>query len=88
MLIKLRRQQAELNSLREHTLSQLMALGIEGPNPKVSTERMDVAHVWVCARARMRSLVQALLLRAKRCIPADACVFRRLAVHPNEIEFG
>ncbi|XP_051911738.1 pleckstrin homology domain-containing family A member 5-like isoform X4 [Hippocampus zosterae] len=34
MLIKLRRQQAELNSLREHTLSQLMALGIEGPNPK------------------------------------------------------
>ncbi|XP_061523988.1 pleckstrin homology domain-containing family A member 5-like isoform X4 [Phycodurus eques] len=34
MLIKLRRQQAELNSLREHTVSQLMALGIEGPNPK------------------------------------------------------
>ncbi|CAJ1055740.1 pleckstrin homology domain-containing family A member 5-like isoform X2 [Xyrichtys novacula] len=34
MLIKLRRQQAELNSLREHTVSQLMALGLEGPNPK------------------------------------------------------
>ncbi|XP_077565992.1 pleckstrin homology domain-containing family A member 5-like isoform X1 [Stigmatopora nigra] len=38
MLIKLRRQQAELNSLREHTLSQLMALGIEGPNPKVPSD--------------------------------------------------
>ncbi|XP_061662355.1 pleckstrin homology domain-containing family A member 5-like isoform X3 [Syngnathoides biaculeatus] len=34
MLIKLRRQQAELNSLREHTISQLVALGVEGPNPK------------------------------------------------------
>ncbi|XP_074554694.1 pleckstrin homology domain-containing family A member 5-like isoform X2 [Halichoeres trimaculatus] len=34
MLIKLRRQQAELNSLREHTVSQLMALGLEGPNAK------------------------------------------------------
>lgn len=37
LLIKLRRQQAELNSLREHTVAQLMALGMEGPNPKVST---------------------------------------------------
>ncbi|XP_038595214.1 pleckstrin homology domain-containing family A member 5-like [Micropterus salmoides] len=34
LLIKLRRQQAELNSLREHTVAQLMALGIEGPNAK------------------------------------------------------
>ncbi|XP_041636173.1 pleckstrin homology domain-containing family A member 5-like isoform X5 [Cheilinus undulatus] len=34
MLIKLRRQQAELNSLREHTVAQLMALGLEGPNAK------------------------------------------------------
>lgn len=38
MLIKLRRQQAELNSLREHTVAQLMALGMEGPNPKVSNQ--------------------------------------------------
>lgn len=36
MLIKLRRQQAELNSLREHTVAQLMALSLEGPNAKVS----------------------------------------------------
>eukprot|EP00064_Thunnus_orientalis_P010679 superscaffoldBa00001472_g10705 len=35
LLIKLRRQQAELNSLREHTVAQLMALGMEGPNPKM-----------------------------------------------------
>ncbi|XP_023278782.1 pleckstrin homology domain-containing family A member 5-like isoform X4 [Seriola lalandi dorsalis] len=34
LLIKLRRQQAELNSLREHTVAQLMALGMEGPNAK------------------------------------------------------
>ncbi|XP_078797796.1 pleckstrin homology domain-containing family A member 5 isoform X12 [Oryzias latipes] len=34
LLIKLRRQQAELNSLREHTVAQLVALGMEGPNAK------------------------------------------------------
>ncbi|XP_055088008.1 pleckstrin homology domain-containing family A member 5-like isoform X5 [Periophthalmus magnuspinnatus] len=34
LLIKLRRQQAELSSLREHTLAQLRALGSEGPNAK------------------------------------------------------
>ncbi|XP_071395911.1 pleckstrin homology domain-containing family A member 5 isoform X3 [Centroberyx affinis] len=34
LLIKLRRQQAELNSLREHTVAQLMTLGMEGPNAK------------------------------------------------------
>uniref|UniRef100_A0AAQ5YJZ4 PH domain-containing protein n=1 Tax=Amphiprion ocellaris TaxID=80972 RepID=A0AAQ5YJZ4_AMPOC len=38
LLIKLRRQQAELNSLREHTVAQLMALGLEGPNAKISTD--------------------------------------------------
>ncbi|XP_056878747.1 pleckstrin homology domain-containing family A member 5 isoform X16 [Takifugu flavidus] len=38
MLIKLRRQQAELNSLREHTVAQLMALSLEGPNAKTGTE--------------------------------------------------
>ncbi|XP_039870975.1 pleckstrin homology domain-containing family A member 5-like isoform X1 [Simochromis diagramma] len=34
LLIKLRRQQAELNSLREHTVAQLMAVGMEGHNAK------------------------------------------------------
>ncbi|XP_029101777.1 LOW QUALITY PROTEIN: pleckstrin homology domain-containing family A member 5-like [Scleropages formosus] len=34
LLIKLRRQQAELSSLREHTLAQLMQLGLDGANPK------------------------------------------------------
>ncbi|XP_034077717.1 LOW QUALITY PROTEIN: pleckstrin homology domain-containing family A member 5-like, partial [Gymnodraco acuticeps] len=38
LLIKLRRQQAEISSLREHTVSQLMALGLEGPNAKVSPD--------------------------------------------------
>lgn len=36
LLIKLRRQQAELNSLREHTLAQLMQLNLDASNPKVS----------------------------------------------------
>lgn len=42
MLIQLRRQQAELSSLREHTVAQLMALGVEGPNAKVSGSILSV----------------------------------------------
>uniref|UniRef100_A0AAQ6AJR8 PH domain-containing protein n=1 Tax=Amphiprion ocellaris TaxID=80972 RepID=A0AAQ6AJR8_AMPOC len=34
LLIKLRRQQAELNSIREHTVAQLMQLNTDGDNPK------------------------------------------------------
>ncbi|XP_053544454.1 pleckstrin homology domain-containing family A member 5 isoform X18 [Ictalurus punctatus] len=34
LLIKLRRQQAELNSIREQTLAQLMQLNIDAANPK------------------------------------------------------
>ncbi|XP_062318505.1 pleckstrin homology domain-containing family A member 5-like isoform X4 [Osmerus eperlanus] len=34
LLIKLRRQQAELNSVREHTVAQLMQLNLHGDNPK------------------------------------------------------
>ncbi|XP_058511762.1 pleckstrin homology domain-containing family A member 5 isoform X2 [Ochotona princeps] len=34
LLIKLRRQQAELSSVREHTLAQLMQLKLEAPGPK------------------------------------------------------
>uniref|UniRef100_A0A8D0CSM0 Pleckstrin homology domain containing A5 n=1 Tax=Sander lucioperca TaxID=283035 RepID=A0A8D0CSM0_SANLU len=34
LLIKLRRQQAELNSIREHTVAQLMQLKMDGDNPK------------------------------------------------------
>uniref|UniRef100_A0AAY4DAL7 PH domain-containing protein n=1 Tax=Denticeps clupeoides TaxID=299321 RepID=A0AAY4DAL7_9TELE len=34
LLIKLRRQQAELNSLREHTLAQLMQLNLDANKPK------------------------------------------------------
>ncbi|XP_054633551.1 pleckstrin homology domain-containing family A member 5-like isoform X5 [Dunckerocampus dactyliophorus] len=38
LLIKLRRQQAELNSVREHTLAQLTQLNMDGDNPKLSPE--------------------------------------------------
>ncbi|XP_072242200.1 pleckstrin homology domain-containing family A member 5-like isoform X3 [Leuresthes tenuis] len=34
LLIKLRRQQAELNSIREHTVAQLMQLNMDGNNPQ------------------------------------------------------
>ncbi|KAM8751429.1 pleckstrin homology domain-containing family A member 5 isoform 16-T16 [Acanthopagrus schlegelii] len=34
LLIKLRRQQAELNSIRDHTVAQLMQLNMDGDNPK------------------------------------------------------
>ncbi|XP_034145876.1 pleckstrin homology domain-containing family A member 5 isoform X5 [Esox lucius] len=40
LLIKLRRQQAELNSIREHTVAQLMTLSMEGPNAKVSARQV------------------------------------------------
>ncbi|XP_078797799.1 pleckstrin homology domain-containing family A member 5 isoform X15 [Oryzias latipes] len=40
LLIKLRRQQAELNSLREHTVAQLVALGMEGPNAKINPDNL------------------------------------------------
>lgn len=39
LLIKLRRQQAELNSIREHTVAQLMQLDMDGDNPKVRPPR-------------------------------------------------
>uniref|UniRef100_A0A8D3E7E2 Pleckstrin homology domain-containing family A member 5-like n=1 Tax=Scophthalmus maximus TaxID=52904 RepID=A0A8D3E7E2_SCOMX len=48
LLIKLRRQQAELNSLREHTVAQLMALGMEGPNAKVSPDDFKESSLSQC----------------------------------------
>ncbi|XP_060101838.1 pleckstrin homology domain-containing family A member 5 isoform X14 [Heteronotia binoei] len=38
LLIKLRRQQAELSSIREHTLAQLMQLKLEASSPKLSQD--------------------------------------------------
>ncbi|XP_030334263.1 pleckstrin homology domain-containing family A member 5 isoform X13 [Strigops habroptila] len=38
LLIKLRRQQAELTSIREHTLAQLMQLKLEASSPKLTQE--------------------------------------------------
>ncbi|XP_071466212.1 pleckstrin homology domain-containing family A member 5 isoform X6 [Marmota flaviventris] len=38
LLIKLRRQQAELSSIREHTLAQLMQLKLEAHSPKLSQD--------------------------------------------------
>eukprot|EP00069_Balaena_mysticetus_P002442 bmy_16146T0 len=39
LLIKLRRQQAELSSVREHTLAQLMQLKLEAHSPKYTLEQ-------------------------------------------------
>ncbi|TWW75915.1 Pleckstrin -like proteiny domain-containing family A member 5 [Takifugu flavidus] len=38
LLIKLRRQQAELNSIREHTVAQLMQLNMDGDHPKLGPD--------------------------------------------------
>ncbi|XP_064198912.1 pleckstrin homology domain-containing family A member 5 isoform X14 [Anguilla rostrata] len=38
LLIKLRRQQADLTSVREHTLAQLMQLSLDTGNPKVTPD--------------------------------------------------
>ena len=48
LLIKLRRQQAELNSIREHTVAQLMQLNMDGDNPKVRPPEMPL---WACVLA-------------------------------------
>lgn len=69
LLIKLRRQQAELTSLREHTVAQLMALGLEGPNAKVSTESVHN----VCACTHWCFLNQAVKKPYSVCF----CVFTR-----------
>uniref|UniRef100_A0A674EPM0 Pleckstrin homology domain containing, family A member 5 n=1 Tax=Salmo trutta TaxID=8032 RepID=A0A674EPM0_SALTR len=41
LLIKLRRQQAELNSIREHTVAQLMILSMDGPNSEVLSHHLQ-----------------------------------------------
>uniref|UniRef100_A0A8C7DG73 Pleckstrin homology domain containing A5 n=1 Tax=Oncorhynchus kisutch TaxID=8019 RepID=A0A8C7DG73_ONCKI len=53
LLIKLRRQQADLNSVREHTVAQLMQLNLDGGhNPKVrATEVADVSCLLVVCHA-------------------------------------
>ncbi|CAG08718.1 unnamed protein product [Tetraodon nigroviridis] len=38
LLIKLRRQQAELSSIREHTVAQLMQLNMDGDHPKLGPD--------------------------------------------------
>ncbi|XP_069764765.1 pleckstrin homology domain-containing family A member 5 isoform X3 [Narcine bancroftii] len=45
LLIKLRRQQAELNSIREHTASQLMQLNLSDANPKMKENEPIIATV-------------------------------------------
>lgn len=47
LLIKLRRQQAELNSIREHTVAQLMQLNMDGDHPKVRPPHDSSAGVCV-----------------------------------------
>lgn len=50
LLIKLRRQQAELNSIREHTVAQLMQLNMDGDHPKVRPPKTPLqACVLECA---------------------------------------
>lgn len=64
LLIKLRRQQAELNSIREHTVAQLMQLNIEGDTPKVRPR---------AARLRCHSRVSVLRVSVS-CVVCLSCV--------------
>uniref|UniRef100_A0AAY4C8N7 Pleckstrin homology domain containing A5 n=1 Tax=Denticeps clupeoides TaxID=299321 RepID=A0AAY4C8N7_9TELE len=47
LLIKLRRQQAELSSARDHTLAQLVQLNLDAENPKISPEEYR-EHAYMC----------------------------------------
>uniref|UniRef100_A0A8C4M4U6 Pleckstrin homology domain containing A5 n=1 Tax=Equus asinus asinus TaxID=83772 RepID=A0A8C4M4U6_EQUAS len=59
LLIKLRRQQAELSSIREHTLAQLMQLKLEAHSPKVSYEEICLCLV-ICRLCEQDKVVHAL----------------------------
>lgn len=61
LLIKLRRQQAELNSVRERTVAQLMQLNMDGDNPKVRPlETLLQACVLACG-VRAPSLTTSII---------------------------
>lgn len=83
LLIKLRRQQAELNSLREHTVAQLMALGMEGPNAKVSTECVKYLCVHAPNQPNQPSSQNPIF-----CVFICVRKVRILVFTPNEIAFG
>uniref|UniRef100_A0AAY4D6K6 PH domain-containing protein n=1 Tax=Denticeps clupeoides TaxID=299321 RepID=A0AAY4D6K6_9TELE len=65
LLIKLRRQQAELNSLREHTLAQLMQLNLDANKPKseILSHHLQRNLMYVDGQSLMSDLVQAKLSR-------------------------
>lgn len=64
LLIKLRRQQAELNSIREHTVAQLMQLNMDGDHPKVRPPHDSSAGVCVamCSVFHLYLFVISLIL--------------------------
>lgn len=104
LLIKLRRQQAELNSLREHTVAQLMALGMEGPNAKVSTECVQhvCLHARICAFPTKQSKLHILcvnvyspggvlcitLLQMKLLLVCSETFYELKTVHSLCLTFG
>ncbi|KAK2537686.1 Plekha5 [Columba guinea] len=62
LLIKLRRQQAELSSIREHTLAQLMQLKLEASSPKMKENEplITMVHTMIENSALRPQLYQQL----------------------------
>ncbi|ELK11979.1 Pleckstrin like proteiny domain-containing family A member 5, partial [Pteropus alecto] len=62
LLIKLRRQQAELSSIREHTLAQLMQLKLEAHSPKMKENEpiINMVHTMIENSALRPQLYQQL----------------------------
>uniref|UniRef100_A0A8C7GAR5 Pleckstrin homology domain containing, family A member 5 n=1 Tax=Oncorhynchus kisutch TaxID=8019 RepID=A0A8C7GAR5_ONCKI len=63
LLIKLRRQQAELNSIREHTVAQLMILSMEGPNSEVLSHHLQRNLMYLDSQVRSTALSLTKLSR-------------------------
>uniref|UniRef100_A0A8C7HHN9 Pleckstrin homology domain containing, family A member 5 n=1 Tax=Oncorhynchus kisutch TaxID=8019 RepID=A0A8C7HHN9_ONCKI len=63
LLIKLRRQQAELNSIREHTVAQLMILSMEGPNSEVLSHHLQRNLMYLDSQVRSTAISLTKLSR-------------------------
>ncbi|ELW60572.1 Pleckstrin homology domain-containing family A member 5 [Tupaia chinensis] len=80
LLIKLRRQQAELSSIREHTLAQLMQLKLEAHSPKMKENEpiITMVHTMIENSALRPQLYQQL--------SQDECRGTLYKYRPEEID--
>uniref|UniRef100_A0A674EQ73 Pleckstrin homology domain containing, family A member 5 n=1 Tax=Salmo trutta TaxID=8032 RepID=A0A674EQ73_SALTR len=74
LLIKLRRQQAELNSIREHTVAQLMILSMDGPNAKSEVLSHHLQRNLMYLESQVRSTALSLVTKLSRLCEQDQVV--------------